>query len=93
MEAKSFKEIRSLYPNSDDFLVLVDCQTRQLASGELEILGAKYVHVYKTGREMFEAYKDLSKKLPNVYFVTPIYKDSFVMEQKVSMRLGRHCSI
>ncbi len=90
MDTKSFKDIRKQYPNDDDFLVLVDCETRELSTGELEVLGAKYVHAYKSGKEMYEAYKDLAKKLPNVFFVTPSYKDNFIMEQRFSMRLGRY---
>ncbi len=90
METKSFKEIRKQYPNEDDFLVLVDCETRELPTGELEVLGAKYVHAYKTGREMYDAYRDLAKKLPSVFFVTPVYKDNFIMEQRFSMRLGKY---
>jgi len=89
MKTKSFKEIRNQYPNDDDFLVLVDCETRQLPTGELEILGAKYVHAYKTGREMYEAYRDLAKKGLDAHFLLPSYKDNFIMEQRFSMRLGR----
>ena len=90
METKSFKEIRKQYPNDDDFLVLVDCETRELSTGELEVLGAKYVHAYKSGKEMYAAYKDLAKKGLNVHFLLPSYKDAFIMEQRFSMRLGRY---
>lgn len=90
MEAKSFKEIRKQYPNDDDFLVLVDCDSRELPTGELEVLGARYVHAYKTGREMYDAYRDLAKKGLNVHFLLPSYKDNFIMEQRFSMRLGRY---
>ena len=90
MRVKSFKEIKERYPNDDDYLVLVDCEGRELATGEYEILGAKYVQVYKTAKEMYDAYKDLSKRLPNVYFVPPQYKNSFVMEQRQSMRVGKN---
>jgi hypothetical protein len=89
METKSFKEIRKQYPNDDDFLVLVDCDTRVLPTGELEVLGAKYVHAYKTGREMYDAYRDLAKKGLDAHFLLPSYKDNFIMEQRFSMRLGR----
>ena len=84
------KEIKEQYPNEDDYLVLVDCEGRELETGEYEVLGAKYVQVYKTAKEMYDAYKDLSKKLPNVYFVPPQYKNSFIMEQRQSMRIGKH---
>ena len=90
METRSFKDIRKQYPNDDDFLVLVDCETRELSTGELEVTGAKYVHAYKTGKEMYEAYKDLAKKGLDVRFLLPSYKDSFIMEQKFSMKLGRY---
>ena len=90
METKSFKEIREQYPNDDDFLVLVDCETRELPSGELEVLGARYVHAYKSGKEMYAAYKDLAKKGLNVHFLLPSYKDAFIIEQRFSMRLGRY---
>ena len=90
METRSFKDTRKQYPNDDDFLVLVDCETRELPTGELEVTGAKYVHAYKTGKEMYEAYKDLAKKGLDVRFLLPSYKDSFIMEQKFSMKLGRY---
>lgn len=89
MKTRSFKEIKELYPNEDDYLVLVDCEGRELDTGEYEVLGAKYVQAYKTAKEMYDAYKDLSKKLPNVYFVPPQYKDCFKMEQRHSMRVGK----
>ena len=88
METRSFKDIRKQYPNDDDFLVLVDCETRELATGELEVTGAKYVHAYKTGREMYDAYRDFTKKGLKALFVTPLYKDSFIMEKRFSMRVG-----
>ena len=48
MKTRSFKEIRAQYPNDDDFLVLVDCETRELPTGELEVLGAKHVEPSRT---------------------------------------------
>ena len=90
METKSFREIRKQFPNDDDFLVLVDCETRELSTGELEVTGAKYVHAYKSGKEMYAAYRDLAKKGLDVHFLLPSYKDSFIMEQKYSMNLGRY---
>jgi hypothetical protein len=89
MKTRSFKEIKEQYPNEDDYLVLVDCEGRELDTGEYEVLGAKYVQAYKTAKEMYDAYKDLSKKLPNVYFVPPQYKYCFKMEQRHSMRVGK----
>jgi len=90
MKSKSFKEIKEQYPNDDDYLVLVDCEGRELDTGEYEVVGAKYVQGYKTAKEMYDAYKDLSKRLPNVYFLPPQYKSSFKMEQRYSMRIGKH---
>ncbi len=90
METKSFKAIREQYPNDDDYLVLIDCEGRELGSGEYEVVGAKHVQVFKSAREMYAAYKELSKKLPNVYFVPPQYKSSFIMEHRQSMRIGKH---
>ena len=88
MDTKSFKETRKQCTDDDDLLVLVDRETRELPTGELEVTGAKNVHPYKSGKEMYDAYKDLSKKMPNVYFVPPQYKDSFKMEQRYSMCVG-----
>lgn len=86
METKSFKEIRKQYPGDDDFLVLVDCETRQLPSGELEVLGAKHVEPFKEFKAMYDAYRDYKKKGLDAHFVIPSYKDSFIMEQQISVR-------
>jgi hypothetical protein len=86
METKSFKEIRSQYPADDDFLVLVDCETRNLPSGELEVLGAKHIEPFKDFKEMYNAYRDHRKKGLDVLFVIPSYKDSFIMKQQISVR-------
>lgn len=86
METKSFKEIRKQYPSQ--FLVLVDYDSRELPTGEIEVTGAKYVHVYESGKDMYEAYRDLSRKGQEVVFVTPNYTDSFIMEKRFSMRVG-----
>lgn len=86
MKTKSFKDIRTQYP--DEFLVLVDYESRDLPSGDIEVVGAKYVHVYKSGSEMYEAYRDLTKKGFKAVFVPPHYKNSFVMEKRYSMRIG-----
>jgi hypothetical protein len=86
METKSFQEIRKQYPSQ--YLVLVDFEAHELPSGDLEVTGAKYVHAYKTGKEMYEAYRDLAKKGQKAVFVTPYYQDSFTMEQRFSMRVG-----
>lgn len=86
METKSFREIRKQYP--DQFLVLVDYEADELPSGEIEVTGAKYVHAYESGREMYDAYRDLCKKGQQAVFVTPFYQDSFKMEQRFSMRVG-----
>ena len=87
METRSFQDIRKQFPS--DFLVLVDYESHELPTGEIEVTGAKYVHAYKTAREMYDAYRDLSRKGLNVLFVPPRYQDSFIMEQRFSMRLGR----
>ena len=86
MKSKSFKEIRAQYPNDDDFLVLVDCETRDLPSGELEVLGAKHVEPFKDFKEMYDAYRDYKRKGLDAWFVIPSYKDSFIMERQVSAR-------
>jgi tRNA splicing endonuclease len=86
METRSFKEIRKQYPAENDFLVLIDCETRELSSGELEVLGAKHVEPFKDFRQMYDAYKDYKKKGLDAWFVLPIYKDSFIMEQRFSLR-------
>ncbi len=87
MKTRTFLDIRKQFPN--EFLVLVDCETHNLPTGEIEVTGAKYVHAYKNAREMYDAYRDLSRKGLNVLFVPSRYKDSFIMEQRFSMRLGR----
>ena len=86
MKTKSFREIREQYPNEDDFLVLADCETRDLPSGELEVLGAKHVEPFKDFKEMYDAYRDYRKKGVDAWFVIPSYKDSFIMEKQVSVR-------
>ena len=86
MEFKSFKDIRKQYPNQ--FLVLVDFESRDLPTGEIEVTGAKYVHVYESGKDMYEAYRDLTRKGHEAVFVTPSYSDSFIMEKRFSMRVG-----
>jgi hypothetical protein len=86
METKSFKEIRNQYPGDDDFLVLVDCETRNLPSGELEVLGAKHVEPFKDFKEMYNSYRDYRKKGLDVHFVIPMYKDNFIIKQEVSVR-------
>jgi len=86
MKTKSFKEIRTQYPNDDDFLVLVDCETRDLPSGELEVLGAKHVEPFKDFKEMYNAYRDYRKKGLDAHFVIPLYKENFILEQQVSVR-------
>lgn len=86
METKSFKQIRSQYPGEDDFLVLVDCETRDLPSGEMEVLGAKHVEPFKDFKAMYEAYRDYKKKGLDAWFVIPSYKESFIMEQRASVR-------
>ena len=89
MKTKSFKEIREQYPGDDDFLVLVDCETRELPSGELEVLGAKHVEPFKEFKAMYDAYKDYRKKGLEAWFVIPSYKESFIMERRFShKRLG-----
>lgn len=86
MRTKSFKEIRAAYPNNDDFLVLVDCETRHLPSGELEVLGAKHVEPFKDFKEMYNAYRDYRKKGLDAHFLIPTYKENFIIEQQVSVR-------
>ena len=86
METQSFQDIRKQFPN--DFLVLVDYESHELPSGEIEVIGATCVHVYKSGREMYDAYRDLTKRGLKALFVTPSYKDSFIMEKRFSMRVG-----
>ena len=83
---KSFRDIRDQYPNEDDFLVLIDCETRDLPSGELEVLGAKHVEPFKDFKEMYDAYRDYRKKGLDAWFVIPSYKDSFIMERQISVR-------
>ena len=80
MEMKTFREIRKQYPGDDDFLVLIDCETRQLPSGDLEVLAAKHVEPFKEFKAMYEAYRDFKKKGLDAWFVIPSYKDSFIME-------------
>jgi hypothetical protein len=86
MQTKLFKEIRDQYPSDDDFLVLVDCETRDLPSGELEVLGAKHVEPFKDFKSMYDAYRDYKKKGLDARFVLPIYKDSFIIEKRFSLR-------
>lgn len=89
MKARSFQDIRRQYPADDDYLVLVDCETRELHSGDLEVVSAKHVEPFKDFKTMYEAYKDLQKKGLDAWFVLPTYKDSFVIEQRLSLkRLG-----
>jgi hypothetical protein len=58
-----------------------------LPTGELEILGAKHVEPFQDFRQMYDAYKDYKKKGLDAWFVTPQYKDSFIMEQRFSARI------
>ena len=87
MNIMSFKEIRTKYPK--DYLVLMDCESKELVTGELEITGAKHVQAYANAKEMYDAYRDLFKKGLNVFFATPPYQDSLIMEQRTSLRLRR----
>ena len=87
MQVIPFKEIRKKYP--EEFLVLLDCESKELPSGELEITGAKFAQTYANGKEMYDAYRHLFKKGLNVFFATPAYKDSLIMEQRTSLRLKR----
>ena len=80
-----FKKIREEHP--DKFLVLVDYEQRELSVSEIEILGAPYYHVYDTGKEMFDAYRDLKRKGLKVMICTPDYQDRFVIERKPSARV------
>lgn len=85
MKTRTFKDIRKEFP--DDFLVLVDCESRELETGELEILGAKHVETFKEFRSMYDSYRDYRKKGLDAWFVLPQYKDSCVMEQRFSGRI------
>lgn len=79
MESKSFQEIRQQYPSQ--FLVLVDPDEQKIGPSTVEVVGAKDVHAYESGEEMFAAYKDFRKQGLNVRFCTPQYKDKFLVEQ------------
>lgn len=72
METISFQKIRAEHPGK--FLVLVDYEENELPSGEIEILGAQYFHVYDVGMDMFNAYRDLKKKGRRCFFVPPIIR-------------------
>lgn len=85
MQNIPFKKIRLDHP--DKFLVLVDYDEKELPSGEIEILGARYYHTYDTILEMYNAYRDLKKKGQSVVICTPDYQDSFVIERRPSMRV------
>ena len=85
METTSFKKIREEHPSK--FLVLVDYDENELSTGEIEILGARYYHVYNTINEMYDAYRDLKKKGQKAVICTPDYQDRFVIERRPSMRV------
>lgn len=85
MISRTFKEIRQEFP--DNFLVLVDCESRELATGEFEILGAEHVETFKEFRKMYDSYRDYRKKGLDAWFVLPQYKESCVMQQRFSVRI------
>ena len=79
MESKSFQEIRHQFPSQ--FLVLVDPEEQKVGPTTLEVIGARDVHAYESGEDMFAAYKTFRKQGLNVRFCTPQYKDKFLVEQ------------
>ena len=85
METIPFKKIRQ--DNPDKFLVLVDYEQKDLSLTQIEILGAPYYHAYSTGKEMFDAYRDLKRKGQKVMICTPDYQDRFVIERQFSARV------
>jgi hypothetical protein len=85
MEMTSFIEIRMQHPG--EFLVLEDYSTKELPTGQLEVLAARHVYAYDSGEEMYRKYREMSKQGRKVVFCTPNYTDTFIMEQRVSMRV------
>lgn len=79
MESRSFQQIRQQFPVQ--FLVLIDPDEQKVGPSTIEVVGAKDVHAYNSGEEMFAAYKILRKEGRNVRFCTPQYKDKFLVEQ------------
>ena len=85
MDTIPFRKIRAEHP--DKFLVLVDYEQNDLSPTQFEVLGAKFYHVYDTGKDMFDAYRDLKKKGLKVMICTPDYQDRFVVERRFSARV------
>lgn len=85
MAKQTFQEIRDLYPSQ--FLVLIDYDEQELDSGEVEITGADAVRVFEDGNEMLTSYQDLNEKGVRAIFCTPNYKDRFIIQQELCLRV------